>query len=269
VDVASGAAAVSAIDGGPQATGLPASRSLFYRSDDVRECRDGTARSECRRMTDSNGDPRRAETTDHPGVQLRESRRSLDRSFEQLQDIDDKAMRTTRVALVVIGLLVTGAGVATGRNSPSIGLVTGAYTGLGAIFLASAVVAGIGTYSATEYKRELSDHERAFVERAERNGGSPALTLSHFNYDWIDTLEEEIENNLIFLDVTMTMLYLGALSLLAAGAVIAVSTAFTCWPAWCNAFVRRLSKALAGQVPVALVSGSTKLLVRVDKGGVG
>jgi hypothetical protein len=213
--------------------------------------------------TPGNGRP-----TDPPDVQLRESRRSVDRSFEKLRDIDDKAMRTTRVSLVVIGFLVTGAGVATGQNSLSIGLVTGGYTGLGAMFLSSAVIAGIGTYSATHYKRELSDHERALIERAERDGGSPALTLSHINYGWIESLEREVEQNLGYLDVTMAMLYLGALSLLAAGAVIAASTAFDCTFGWCSPLVRGVLKLLVGLVPVGIVIGGTKLIVRRNNGDI-
>lgn len=75
-------------------------------------------------------------------LQLEELRRSFHRQVEQLKGIDDKAMRSVRTAVVVIGFVVTAVGITLRDGTVSLGVGSTLFTGVGVFFLTVTVVAG-------------------------------------------------------------------------------------------------------------------------------
>lgn len=156
-------------------------------------------------------------------LQLEESRRSFRRQVEQLQDIDDKAMRTVRTAVLVIGFVVTATGIT--LRDGTVGFGSAVFTGLGVFFLTITVVSGIGTYSITEYKNRLTDAERARIE--DRASVTPERTaeLVRMYYSWMDALDEQLSEQVAYLTVTLFALVLGVSSLLIAATLVVVTNA--------------------------------------------
>lgn len=157
-------------------------------------------------------------------VQLEESQRSYDRQVEQLQDIDDKAMRSVRTAVLVIGFVVSAVGVTLRNGTVSLGLGPTLFTGLGVFFLTVTVVAGIGTYSITEYRSRLTDAERARLDAAEENGLKRNAELVRMYYSWLDATSDQITEQGAYLTTTLFALVFGVLSLLTAASLATVES---------------------------------------------
>jgi hypothetical protein len=199
---------------------------------------------------------------DRSEIPLNESRRTVDRKLEELRDIDDKAVRSVRVALVVIGFLVAGAGVVTGNGTPSVGPISWFYAGLGVFSLAISVISGIGTFTVSFPKTHLSSSERvSLLREASAEDGTPARELTAINFRWAEALEQELRTNYSFLNLTLVALVSGALFLLAAGAVIAVKANFSNLLSGLNSDIQGFVMILVGAAGAALVLLAAYLLV--------
>lgn len=176
-------------------------------------------------------DPSKRETSPNAppkGVlQLEESRRSFHRQIEQLKDIDEKAMRSVRTAVVVIGFVVTAVGIATRNGHVSFGVGPTLFTGFGVFFLAVTVVIGVGTSSVTEYRTRLSDVEYARVEQPTGSSRGSNAELVRIYRSWLNTTEDELSESAAFLTATLTALMFGVLSLLTAAALAVTETLFS------------------------------------------
>lgn len=96
-------------------------------------------------------------------VALEESRRTFDNQLALTDEIDDKAMRTVRTAVIVLGLLVSAAGIAPDGTFSDLQFFPIAMGGLGAGFLVVAVIVGIGTYEVTNVPFGISADHREEV----------------------------------------------------------------------------------------------------------
>lgn len=159
-------------------------------------------------------------------LQLEESRRSFQRQVEQLKDIDDKAMRSVRTAVVVIGFVVAAVGVVTRIGNVRLGYGSAIFTGFGVLFLIVTVVTGVGTATITEYRTRLTEVERARLERPA--GGYPQRTaeLVRIYHAWLDATEDELSESAASLGATLTALALGVLSLSIAGALAVLESTY-------------------------------------------
>lgn len=152
-------------------------------------------------------------------LQLEESRRSFQRQVEQLKDIDDKAMRSVRTAVVVIGFVVTAVGVVTRIGNVSLGYGSAIFTGFGVLFLIVTVVTGVGTATITEYRTRLTEVERARLERPVDGPPQRTAELVRIYHAWLDATEDELSESAASLGATLTALALGVTSLSIAGAL--------------------------------------------------
>lgn len=166
----------------------------------------------------------RPSTPPRGSLQLEESQRSYHRQVERLQDIDDKAMRTVRTAVLVIGFVVSAVGVTLRNGSIRLGLAPTLFTGIGVFFLAVTVVAGVGTYSITEYRSRLTDAERARLDCAEQNGFEQNAELTRMYYSWLDSTSEQLTRQGAYLTTTLFALVFGVLSLLIAASLATVES---------------------------------------------
>lgn len=92
-----------------------------------------------------------------------EYRAVLDRQISLLDDLEDKAMWTARTAVILLGILVSGAGIA-GRPG-LVGLPIGATItfGLGAAGLIVTIFVGVGVYTVSQPRFGVGDSHRREV----------------------------------------------------------------------------------------------------------
>jgi len=187
-------------------------------------------------------------------ILLTESRRSVDRKLDKLREIDEKAVRSVRVSLVVVGFLVASAGILNGNNSPSVSAASWAYASIGVFSLSVSTVAGVGTIAASDFKTSLSEEERKRVrDDFHSEDGIPAVVLTEINTEWGAILDEELRRNIGYLGVTLGTLLTGMLFLLAAGLLLTLQYLFTDTVGGMG-FGTKLTLAFAGAVAVLLTS---------------
>jgi hypothetical protein len=165
-------------------------------------------------------------TPSRGALQLQESKRSFRRQLEQLRDIDDKAMQSVRTAVVVIGFVVAAVGIVTRNGHVGLGIGATIFTVLGVFSLIVTVLAGIGTYSVTEYRGRLTDAERARLEQPTGNRSHRNAELVRIYRSWLDSTEDELSESAAFLGATLSALAAGMLSLSIAATLATFDVAF-------------------------------------------
>lgn len=152
-----------------------------------------------------------------------ESRAVLDRKLERLDEIDDKAMRTVRTSVVLLGLLISAAGLAGPERLEGIGFVPSLFSAVGASLLFVSVVLGIYSYTVSE-NREGIGHRYRTEARSEEYEQSEWLAVLLVGYDeWIYRMSEINDRNKTNLALVQGSLVSGLLFL---GMALGVSL----WP---------------------------------------
>jgi hypothetical protein len=82
---------------------------------------------------------------------VEESRREYDKKVETMEEIDDKAMRSVRTAIILVGLVVSAVSVGGPDSIGRFAILPVLVGALGVVALIISVVYGIGAYSATQY----------------------------------------------------------------------------------------------------------------------
>lgn len=149
---------------------------------------------------------------------LEESRRTFDKEIETINEIDDKAMRVARTGVIVIGIVVSviavlGPEAIVSMPSTVFGL---SIVGVGLIF--GSIVYAYGTIAVTEFPTGIgSPHREEAKSGAYTEREWLMLMLSEYD-SWVDEVEQEVEQNVVYLEETMLLLLVGLLLLsLAAG----------------------------------------------------
>lgn len=146
-----------------------------------------------------------------------ESRAVLDQEIAVLNDIDDAAVWTVRIAAILIGFVVSAASVASSQAVSPLSTTVRIVTGAGVVTLLLAIFAGIATYSISmpnpgighEYRAEVLNE--AYTEREWR-----VLLLEGYQ-QWIAEMQQENRKHGLYLAVTQLLLLTGAILLAAAG----------------------------------------------------
>lgn len=132
-----------------------------------------------------------------------ESRNVIDHQIADLNDIDDKALRTVRITMVVIGFVVAAAQV---ENADPI---FNPVTTLGSIFLLFSIISGVITYSASNLDlgpgpTYLSDViQKANSEKKERIEATQSYAY------WMYKNEGVVRRNGWYLIITQLLLIAG------------------------------------------------------------
>lgn len=155
---------------------------------------------------------------------LKAARRIYDRQVTELDNIDDKAMRTVRTSVIILGFVAAGL-TAAGPDAASelhrIPVTVG-ILGTAAVFVTTFL--GIGIYTVTEYPYEI---EPLDIEAAKFTPEA----------DWIDAatdrvntasedLEREIDQNARYLEYSQFSLLVGALCLVTASGMAILHQSF-------------------------------------------
>ncbi|WP_276258107.1 hypothetical protein [Haloglomus litoreum] len=143
----------------------------------------------------------------------------MDKQVATLESIDDKAMRTVRTAIIVLGFVASTAGIAGPSELGGIPLTTQVFLFFGVAFLLIAAFVGIGTYTVTEYPVGVRDD---FRDRALRRSREKWVESLLGKYDeWTAELEDEITTNGGYLEDAQFALLIGIFCLVfAAGLVV-------------------------------------------------
>ena len=131
-------------------------------------------------------------------------------------------MQSVRTAVVVIGFVVTAVGITVRNGNLTFGFGPAILTGFGVFFLTVTITAGVGTYSITEYKNRLTDAERARLERRTPPTSGQRGELVRIYYSWMETLDQQLTEQVAYLTVTLFTLVLGVLTLLSAATLVVV-----------------------------------------------
>lgn len=160
---------------------------------------------------------------------IEESRRNFDKQVAELEQLDDKAMRTVRTAILLIGFLVSAVGIAGPSAFTEIGIVPSLLVGIGAFALFASALVGVGTYSTSDFPTGVGDQHRSLARQAPIEAWHDAM-LNEYG-SWSDELAAEIEVNSAYLDLCLSSLLFGASTLLFAAVLTVAKLAygFTPW----------------------------------------
>ncbi|WP_436932348.1 hypothetical protein [Halosimplex halobium] len=152
------------------------------------------------------------------------ARRVYDRQVATLENIDDKAMRTTRTAVLILGF-IAGALTAAGPASVSdLSLVPAIIGSFGTVAVFGSAFVGVGIYTVTEYPVEIREGDLRSAGRAPRDAWLDGA-IGRLD-DASTSIQAEIEQNAEYLEVAQLLLIAGSLCLLYATAVTVVARSF-------------------------------------------
>lgn len=154
-------------------------------------------------------------------VLLAETRREHEEEVATLDEIDDKALRSSRTAVIVVGFVISAAGIAGPGAVNVTPLPNLIVMGLGVVFLVASATAGIATASVSEYPSGVG---RRFVRDGVEANPSVAAARRKVIVQYrrmTDEVAEEVETNTELLDAVQLSLGVGVL-LLATNAIAMV-----------------------------------------------
>lgn len=206
---------------------------------------DGTATEEETSDSSAEGSEHSDERTiydwsQYSGVELdalrtvrEESRTVLSAQVESLRAIDDKAMRTVRTSVLLIGLGISVIQVSDISISEDIGVWSFRFGLLGAAFLLLSIVIGVVTYSDSRPELGVSEGHRRDVVKGEYTEREwVAFQLDEYN-KWTKSMKNMISLNVVGLNTALFTLTTGVVSLtgsavLAAGIKISTILIWVC-----------------------------------------
>lgn len=147
------------------------------------------------------------------------ARRVYDRQVATLENIDDKAMRTVRTAVLVIGFVaaaITAGGPGAAASLSPLAVLIAA---LGSAFEFAAAFVGVGIYTVTEYPVEISRGTLDASRQADRDEWTEGA-LSEIQQATV-LVRREVDRNAEFLTISQALL-IGGVTLLVISAAMAV-----------------------------------------------
>ena len=178
--------------------------------------------SEC---GDADGSPPPSETKTLETA-LAESRRTFDKSVERLEEIEEKAMRSVRTAVILAGLVASAISFGGPDSVSQIGLfpvVTGA---VGVISLGLSIVVGIGIYDATEYPCGIHGSHRVVVADGQHTHSEWLETVLDAYAKISDDVQVETNRNDVYLEIVQLTLGVAVVTLLVSSGMIVLKVSY-------------------------------------------
>lgn len=182
---------------------------------------------------------------------LEEARSEYQSEVATLEEIDDKAMRSVRTGVIIVGFVASAFGIAGPSGLTAMSLPALGTAGAAIAFLVVAVVLGLGTYTVTEYPSGVGSQYRQV--RMDHEASTAALLRNLLiTYDsMIGEVADEVDANLDLLDTVQFSLMVGVFFLAVSAATFVANEAYDV-----NPYLAAVS-ALA--VLVVCVAGAGKL----------
>lgn len=150
-----------------------------------------------------------------------EAREVVDNQIDTLSDLDDKAMWTLRMIVLVFGLLLTALSLAVRADVDRLGRFVNLFTTTGVVALLGGLLASVVAYSHTQFKAGPSSRDiRALLYR-NVDGGRYRESLLLGYRDWIRHNRDSIERDSTLLFVCQVLLIVG-IAFLAVGILTSV-----------------------------------------------
>lgn len=157
---------------------------------------------------------------------VEESRREYDKKVETMEEIDDKAMRSVRTAVILVGLVVSALSVSGPRAIVELSIPPILVGTLGVGSLTISIVSGIGTYTTSEYPSGVGSTHRADVITGGYARDEWVVSMLDDYDEWSAQIAEEIEANSEHLELVQLSLSFGLVSLLVSASMILAKTAY-------------------------------------------
>lgn len=139
----------------------------------------------------------------------------LDHQIALLNELDDRALRTARTSVVVLGILVSAFGIAGRDTVGDLPLVVQVFGVLGVILLSMTVLVGIALYSSTDITFGIGDAHREELANTSYTEREWLRLLPDEYADWSETMEILNETNaerLLFAQLCLSTALLSLLS---------------------------------------------------------
>ncbi|MGB9932856.1 hypothetical protein [Haloarcula amylolytica] len=160
---------------------------------------------------------------------LESARRVYDRQISKLESIDDKAMRTARTSVLILGFIAAGLTSAGSDALSGLSLLAVVIGGVGALGVFASAFVSVGIYTVTEYPVEVREGDLRAAGRTTRdrwiNGAIGQLDKASTE------IEPEIEVNSEYLEYAQLLLLLGVLLLSYGTATAVISQSYGPSPA--------------------------------------
>lgn len=157
---------------------------------------------------------------------VEESRREYDKKVETMEEIDDKAMRSVRTAVILLGLVVSAVSVAGPGAVGEVAVLPVLVGALGVVALTVSIIYGIGTYSATQYPTGIGPMHRNDVITGGYSHDEWFLSMLDEYDDWSMEIADEVSKNLGYLEVVQFSLSVGVIALLVSAGMVVLKTAY-------------------------------------------
>lgn len=161
---------------------------------------------------------------------LAESRRTFDKSVGRLEEIDEKAMRSVRTAVLLAGLVASAISLGGPGAVSQIGplpVITGA---VGVVSLGTSIVIGIGIYDATEYSCGIHDPHRAAIADGEHTYDEWLVTLLDAYTKLSDDIQVETNRNDVYLEIVQFTLGIAVVTLLVSSGMVVLEASYGMTP---------------------------------------
>lgn len=153
-------------------------------------------------------------------VSREESRAVLDHRLSLLNDLDDKAMRTVRTAVILLGILASAAGIAGPEALAQLSTLVSIFLIAGMAGLFGTIFAGLGTYTSSDMEFGIGDVHRSDV-RDFRYSEREYLELILYGYDdWIAEMRRINASNAESVFWTQVLLMISLFCIATAGALL-------------------------------------------------
>ncbi|MFC7081710.1 hypothetical protein [Halorussus caseinilyticus] len=203
----------------------------FVRAGMVESCGDSNVMRQNARSVNggpntSDALPPDASATEALENAVEESRREYDKRVETMEEIDDKAMRSVRTAVILVGLVVSGVSVGGPGAISGFSLLPVVLGALGVVSLVVSILFGVGAYSATQYPTGIGETHRNDVITGAYSHDEWFVNMIDEYDEWSEELAEETAKNLRYLEVVQLLLSIGVVSLLVSAGMIVVHRAY-------------------------------------------
>jgi hypothetical protein len=161
---------------------------------------------------------------DHETLRLavEEARREYEAELSTLEEIDDKALRSVRTAVIVVGLVVSAVGVAGPASVSILSIPEVAGTALAILLLMVTIISGIATATVSEYPSGVgTEYRAAMLSNAEHRKFTYKALVDQYN-DFTDEVADEVAANESLLSTVQFSLAFGIYFLVAAAGSLVV-----------------------------------------------
>lgn len=153
-----------------------------------------------------------------------ESQRAFDKQVTLMEESDDKATRTARLSVLILGIVTSAIAVGGPGAFQNIHVLPALFSFTGVLFLLASTVIGLGTDTMTTYPVGIGSGHRADA-KTQREAEWLAALLDEYD-EWTEETGAVLEQNFAYLFLAQATLILGMLQLLAAAGMTILHKAY-------------------------------------------